>query len=195
MSVSSILAQTVNSVYSLTSANQQTGSTDATTNTNSTDSVSTQISKPGKMLAELQQLASSDPAKFKQVTSEIADKLQQAAQQDSGNSATFLNNLADKFRQASQTGDASALAPNKNSQQGSLSINSLQSSGGAKAHHGHHHHHADNDANSSSSSTSSASLSAANGYAAQSTDPFKQVENIIESALTDPSTTSTSATS
>ena len=83
-----------------------------------------QVSGPGKWMSELQSLANSDPDKFKQVTSEIAQKLRQDASSATGNQAAFLDKLADKFDQASQAGSMSALQP----------------PAGASGHHGHHHH-------------------------------------------------------
>lgn len=89
------------------------------------------ISGPGKMFAELKQLASQDPAKFKQVAADIASKLKAAAGgtvSSSGNDGSttaagnkFLTDLAAKFDTAAQTGDVSGLQPH----------------GGR-----HHHHHA-----------------------------------------------------
>ena len=75
----------------------------------------------------LKQLASQDPAKFKEVAADIAAKLKAAASTDSSNIAggvanSFLTNLAAKFDTAAQTGDVSGLQP----------------SGGGR----HHHHHA-----------------------------------------------------
>lgn len=81
-----------------------------------------EISGPGKLFSELKQLAAQDPAKFKQVASDIATKLKAAAgngnadstatstSASSGNS--FLNDLAAKFDAAAQSGDASGLQPN-----------------------------------------------------------------------------------
>src|SRR5579864_2979610 len=81
------------------------------------------------MLNQLQQLQQSDPAKYQQVTQQIATNLQNAAQtaQTDGNStaATQLGKLASDFNSASQSGQL----PN---------IQDLaQAIGG-----GHHHHHA-----------------------------------------------------
>jgi hypothetical protein len=80
---------------------------------------SAQISGPGKLFAELQQLQSQNPTKFTQVVSDIATQLQTAAQQATGNQANFLTNLADRFQTVANTGDLSSLRP---------------------SHHGHGHH-------------------------------------------------------
>jgi len=89
----------------------------------------------------LQQLQQSDPAKYQQLTQQIATNLQAAAQtaQSSGNTtaATQLNQLATDFTNASKSGQL----PN---------IQDL-----AQAMGGHHHHHHHADSTSSASSTSS----------------------------------------
>jgi hypothetical protein len=96
---------------------------DSPTGSGSTGTSSAQISGPGALLSKLQQLKTQDPAKFKQVLSDIATKLQTLAQQQGQNpSSQWLTKLADKFQTAANTGDLSALQPT--------------------AHQGHHHHHA-----------------------------------------------------
>jgi len=102
----------------------QTNQTDGASPLTCPDASSSQVSGPAKWMSELQDLAKSDPDKFKQVTSEIADKLRQEASSATGNQATFLGKLADKFEQASQSGDMSSLQPPS----------------GVSGHHGHHHH-------------------------------------------------------
>lgn len=108
-----------------------------------------QLSPFAQLMSTLQQLQQSDPAKYQQVTQQIATNLQNAAQtaQSNGNStaANQLNQLATDFTNASKSGQL----PN---------IQDLaQALGG---HHRHHHgHHADADSSSSASSTSSSSTS------------------------------------
>ena len=104
-----------------TSLTNQAANSSAPSNADATTS---QVSGPGKWMSELQNLAKSDPDKFTQVTSEIAEKLRQDASSASGNQAAFLDKLADKFDQASQSG----------------SMASLQPPAGVSGHHGHHHH-------------------------------------------------------
>jgi hypothetical protein len=82
---------------------------------------SVQVSQKGQLFSQLQSLAQTDPAKFKQVLTDAANSLKEDAQQQSGQAADFLNGLADRLQKAADSGDASALRP----------------SGG----HGHHHHH------------------------------------------------------
>jgi len=81
------------------------------------------ISQASQFLSKLEQLKQQDPAQFKEVPSQIADKLAAAAQQQTqGADSQFLTQLADKFRNAAQTGDLNQLQPP------------------AGGHHGHHHH-------------------------------------------------------
>jgi len=81
-----------------------------------------QSSKAADLFNKLSQLQASDPAKFKAVTADIANKLKAAAAQTTGAQAQHLNDLAAKFQQASDTGDMTALQP-------------------AQQQQGHHHHH------------------------------------------------------
>ncbi len=106
------------------------------------------LSPFAQLMSELQQLQQSDPAKYRQVTQQIATNLQSAAQtaQADGNTtaATQLNQLAGDFTSASTSGQL----PN---------IQDL-----AKAIRGghHHHHHAHAAAADSDSTSSGASASA-----------------------------------
>jgi hypothetical protein len=79
-----------------------------------------QISGPGQLFAQLQQLQQSNPTQFKQLTSQIAGQLQTAATQVTGGEAGFLANLATKFQTASQTGDVSSLQPSQLNAGGSV---------------------------------------------------------------------------
>jgi hypothetical protein len=103
-----------------------------------------QLSPFAQVMSTLQQLQQSDPAKYQQVTQQIATNLQKAAQtaQSNGNvtAANQLNQLADDFSKASNNGQL----PN---------VQDL-----AQAMHGHHHHHphaASADSNQSSNSDGS----------------------------------------
>ena len=111
-----------------------------------------QLSTASQFLSNLQNLQTTNPGQFKQVTQGLATELQNMAQAatSAGNTsaAGALTRLASDFQTASQTGqmpsteqlqtDASGLA---SSTQG--------------AHHGHHHHHSYSGQGESSSSTSS----------------------------------------
>jgi hypothetical protein len=68
------------------------------------------ISGPAAMLSKLKALQESDPAKFKEVTADIAKQLRTAATQG-GASAQVLGQVADAFDKASTTGDLSSLKP------------------------------------------------------------------------------------
>lgn len=74
-----------------------------------------EISGPGDLLSKLSSLKSTDPAKFKSVVSEIADKLQKAAD-DAGTDAAkgkILSDMASKFKNVAAGGDLSQLQPPK----------------------------------------------------------------------------------
>ena len=109
-----------------------------------------QLSPLSRLLSTLQQLQQSDPAKYAQVTQQIASNLQTAAQtaQTDGNpaAASQLSTLAADFTKASTSGQL----PN---------IQDLaQALGGGGHHHHHHHSHgAGSSDNSSSSDPNSAS--------------------------------------
>jgi hypothetical protein len=141
----------------LTSAVQGAGLTANATGNNRSgiDALSSVVQPPdnsrlspfAQLMSELQQLQQSDPAKYRQVTQQIATNLQSAAQtaQADGNTtaATQLNQLASDFTSASTSGQL----PN---------IQDLAKAIGG-GHHHHHHAHAasaDSDSTSSSASTS-----------------------------------------
>jgi hypothetical protein len=124
-----------------------------------TPSDNSQLSPFAQLVSTLQQLQQSDPAKYQQVTQQIATNLQAAAQtaQTNGNStaATQLNQLAADFTNASKTGQL----PN---------FQDL-----AKGIGGHHHHHHGHAAPSDSDNTSNTQ-----------TDPFSIIQNTLNSAGT-----------
>ena len=180
----------------LASSLQNVGLSTNSANTNSLNAVSGQqpdssgLSPLGQILSTLQQLQQTDPAKYQQVTQQIAANLQTAAQtaQSNGNTteANQLTQLSTDFTTASQSGQL----PN---------IKDLAQALGAG---GHHHHHAqaagtdsdgDNDGSSSSSTSSNpassssssisqllASLQSSTTSQADPLNPF----NIIQSTLT-----------
>jgi hypothetical protein len=148
----------------LNSTLQAAGVTTGSTATNSSTALQQpdngQLSPFARVASELQQLQTSDPAKYKQVTAQIGANLAKAAEtaQSSGNTtaASQLKQLSADFTNASQTGQL----PN------------LQDL--AKATGGHHHHHAhaasaDSDANSSASPATGQLLSALQTNGNQST--------------------------
>lgn len=117
--ISSLYSNSTDSTSSIASLlriaqNGTDGATSATTSTDSTTSASaaTDISGPGAMMKKLQQLKESDPDKFKQVMSDMADQLSALAKQQGDTDGTSrLSQLASKFATAGQTGDLSALQP------------------------------------------------------------------------------------
>ena len=108
---------------------QTTGLTGNTsTSSVSSNSDNNQLSPLAKLLSDLQTLQQTDPAKYKDVTGQIAAKLKSAADADSasGNTtgASQLNQLATDFTTASTTGQLP-------------DIQDLAKAAGG----GHHHHH------------------------------------------------------
>ena len=102
------------------SGTQATDATSATTSAadtvaptaSSQTSDSASFSKLSDFFSKLQQLQSSDPAKFKEICADIAEKLKAAAQQLGDTpGGKMLSDLAAKFESAAQTGDVSQLKP------------------------------------------------------------------------------------
>jgi hypothetical protein len=70
------------------------------------------ISGPGQLLANLEELQSQDPVRFRQVTTQIAAQLRTAAQQASpGANANLLSDLSIKFQNIANGGSLSQLQP------------------------------------------------------------------------------------
>ena len=91
---------------------QQTSGSTSTTASTDTASDGVDFSQVAQLFKELQKLQSTDPAEFKKVLTDAAQKLKDAAgQQSDPTAASFLTNLADKFQQAADTGDLSVLKP------------------------------------------------------------------------------------
>ncbi|MBL8212173.1 MAG: hypothetical protein JNK87_15760 [Bryobacterales bacterium] len=69
-----------------------------------------QLSETAKLMKQLEELRTSDPDKYKEVTGKIATRLEDAAKSaaENGNSnaAGALNDLAAKFQMASETGES-----------------------------------------------------------------------------------------
>jgi hypothetical protein len=159
MNVNSIVSQT--QPLSLLSSLQPQKTSLAANIGAPSDSVSANLSSLGQFFAELKQLSTQNPAEFKKITAEIAQKLDTQAQNTSDpTQAAQLKAIAGRFDQASQTGDFSSLLPS-------------QSTGGT--HHGGHHHHHESQADTSSVLSSI----------------FSQVTPEIQSALGTAATTST----
>ena len=103
---------------------------------------SVRLSGRGRLMAKLQALEESDPAKAKDVLASLAKTVRDKAGQASGEDAQRLGALADKLDQAAQTGDLSGLAPSKGSAPPpEASAGDAGAGSSAKAAYGHHHHH------------------------------------------------------
>jgi hypothetical protein len=176
-----------------TSAIQATGlKTDSTNNSLGTSAASSisqvpdnsRLSPFAQLMSELQQLQQTDPAKYQQVTEQIATKLQSAAQTAAAagdtTKAAQLTQLSNDFSSASKSGQL----PN---------MQDLAQAVGGGHHHRHHHVEAastDPASTSSTSPTSSASqtlsqLLAAfqtNGTQTGSTDPLGIIMSTLSSA-------------
>lgn len=96
-----------------TNRSTSTSTTSSATGTTDTED-SASISDPGELFAKLQQLQESDPDKFKELMTSIADQLTSAAaDQDDEQASSMLTDLASKFSSAAETGDLSSLQPPK----------------------------------------------------------------------------------
>jgi hypothetical protein len=126
---------------------------------------SSQLSQFAQLMNTLQQLQQSDPAKYQQVTQQIATKLQGAAQtaQADGHPtlASLLNKLGTDFANASKSGQL----PN------------FPDLAQAIAGHHHHHHHA-----SSTSADSDSGSTTGSASSTGSLDPTAIITNTLSSA-------------
>ena len=141
---------------------------------------SSQLSQFAQLMNTLQQLQQSDPAKYQQVTQQIATNLQGAAQtaQADGHTtlAKVLNQLGTDFTNASKSGQL----PNMQ--------DLAQAIGGH--HHHHHAHHASTDPDSNASTSGSASQTQsqllpgfqANGTGNAALNPMTIVLNTLSTA-------------
>ena len=129
MSVQSVSGSDANSLAlwleSIGSTNRTTGGASSAQSTAAGDSSS--ISTMSQLFSQLDSLATSDPARFKQLTGELASELTSAANDAAGNKAEALKWMAAQFSKASESGKAEDLRP-------------PTSNGTGRAHHGHHAH-------------------------------------------------------
>ena len=98
------------------------------------------ISKPAELLQKLQQLQQQDPAKFKQVASQLADGLEKVAAQ-SGNSNGLAANLASALKSAADSGDLSSVQAALTPPPRPNAAPSAKNTQGAQSTQGHHHGH------------------------------------------------------
>jgi hypothetical protein len=143
MNISSSIATSLVNVNGAASVAAVSGSPRSVPPPMAGDASRTTISKPGQLLSELQDLAASDPAKFKEVTADLAKKLGDAASQATGSDAAMLGKMADRFEQASQTGQL----------QPPGGAGGAGGAGATSAHHHHHHHYSGGSASGSSASS------------------------------------------
>ena len=121
----------ISSLLALKNNNPSAVSGDTSTSSTSGAATSSTLSKPGELMAKLNQLLQQDPTKFKQVTQQISDELKSQASSASGPQAQFLSKLSDNFAQAATSGSLASLQPPAG-----------EHSGAAGAHHHHGGHHA-----------------------------------------------------
>jgi hypothetical protein len=139
------------------------------------------LSPFAQLMSALQQVQQSDPAKYQQLTQQIATNLQNAAKtaQGDGNStaANQLNQLATDFTNASASGQL----PN---------IQDLAQALAGHHHHHHHHSHTGSASPESNSSTGSNSSSTSSSNANQTVNQLLSAfqANGTQSGSLDPMT-------
>jgi hypothetical protein len=155
----SIIGSALQGVGSTSQTNTGSNAVDSSSLVQSSDN--SRLSPFAQLLNTLQQLQQTDPAKYQQVTGQIATNLQSAAQtaQADGNTtaANQLKQLAADFTNASKSGEL----PN---------VQDLAQAVGGHHHH-HHSHHAAAGSDSSSSATGASTPS--------STDPTQLLSQLL----------------
>jgi hypothetical protein len=167
----------------LTSAITSTGlTTNSANNSLSTSAASSisqapdnsQLSPFAQLMSELQKLQQTDPAKYQQVTSQIATNLETAAQTATAagdtTKAAQLTQLATDFTDASKSGQL----PN---------MQDLAKAVGG-GHHHHHHHHVEAASSDPASTSSTTPTSSASQTLSQLLGAYQN--NATQSAATDP---------
>ena len=177
--IQSLISTAVGSLSSPGSATQA-GGANLSSLLASSDSAPS-LSPFAQLFSSLQQLQQQSPAKYQQVTQQIASNLQSASQtaQASGDSAqaTQLAQLATDFKSASTNGQLP-------------SAQDLAAAMGGRHHHHHHYDAAQSGSQSQSTSSNNANdalaqlLSAFQGNAMQSNslDPASIIRNTLSSA-------------
>jgi hypothetical protein len=102
----------------LTASSSTTSTANTAVSSEASIGSKSQMSKMGEVMKQLDDLASSDPAKFKTTTANIAKQLKELAAGQSGDEAARITELASKFEAASTSGSMSALRPSKPPPQG-----------------------------------------------------------------------------
>jgi len=174
MSISSIQSLSSSYLNAFLSANPTSNTGSAASAQLEPPSDGGQMSPFAKLMSTLQQLQQSDPAKYKEVTAQIATKLQEAAKSalDNGDTKASdqLNQLAKDFSDASASGQL----PN---------VTDLAH---AVGHHHHHHHGrppAAADGSSDTGAAASGAVSSSNSGAAQNDTTAAQLLQQLVSSL------------
>lgn len=175
--LSSLIAPALSSIFG-------GGHTNAASNQNNLQSLATSQSGLGSksgsgqpstltgILETLQKLEQSAPAKYAQLTGQIAANLQTAAQTASSkgntNAANFLNQLASNFTNASKTGQLP-------------SVQDLARAIGGTG--GHHHHHSFGSSSSSTNSSSDSSSSSSSSSTSTTGQSLNQLLASLQNSL------------
>ena len=169
---SSYLQSVLNNILQstgLTATQSQNTASSASTSSVASESDSQQLSPFAQLMSTLQQLQETDPAKYKQVTQQIATNLQTAAQTATASgdttAAAQLTQLATDFTSASKSGQL----PN---------VQDL-----AQAIGSHHHQHADAAAADTSSTSDT---TASNSSASQALSQFLSDIQAATTTTSDP---------
>jgi len=170
----SVLSTAIKSIGLISSTSPAgAGSLSASSATGQSDN--SQLSPFAQLMNTLQQLQQSNPAKFAQVTQQIATNLQSAAQTAASNgdmaAASQLNQLATDFSNASKSGHLPNVA------------DLAKAMGG-----GHHHHHASPTSGSSSNASTASTAGPSSSRASQALSAlFSTFQSSgAQSASTDP---------
>jgi hypothetical protein len=109
MNISSLNASVATNSTRVISSTSAQSSVASTATTSDTSSTKVSLSKPAELLQKLTDLQKSDPAKFKETVTQIADKFKQLADSSDGPESEALSKLSTAFSKAAETGDLSAL--------------------------------------------------------------------------------------
>ncbi len=111
INLSSLNTYSASSLFS-TSATSSTASSSGTSSASAPAAGdSTRMSPMAKLVAKLQKLEATDPAKAKEVLGKLAAAVRDQAKSATGKDADHMNKLADALQKAADTGDLSGLAP------------------------------------------------------------------------------------
>ncbi len=109
--ISSSYTRTASQWLGTPTRNQTATSNPARALSAGSDAIDISVSPVSELLADLVQLAESDPDRFRQISGEISDALSSAAQQNTAGQSDALQSLSEEFANASRTGSISALLP------------------------------------------------------------------------------------